>query len=119
MHRLHALSLVQVDLACRELHEAHGRPPLLVMPRNVGVSDSIGVYCLYELGKAFVFRASQLVFRWPIVAYLISALSVRPRPIPSARASHSWSLYTRLQLTRGRRVWKLAALMPSAIILSS
>ena len=32
MHRLHALSLVQVDLACRELHEAHGRPPLLVMP---------------------------------------------------------------------------------------
>ena len=91
-----------------------GGHPLLVMPRNVGVSDSVGVYCLYELGKAFVFRASQLVFRWPIVAYLISALSVRPRPIPSARASHSWSLHTRLQLTRGRRVWKLAAhRMPS------
>ena len=31
-HRLHAFSLAQVDLACRKLHEAHGRPPLLVMP---------------------------------------------------------------------------------------
>ena len=26
------LSLAQVDLACRKLREAHGRPPLLVMP---------------------------------------------------------------------------------------
>jgi len=27
-----SFSFAQVDLACRKLHEAHGRPPLLVMP---------------------------------------------------------------------------------------